>query len=359
MHIAGLEDILDCSSGKPQDDQWSFYSYQLYLRPGLLQLSCKCAIMAKYDRIKFNPAILYNPAVKALVLIAHLRNLEWHCLRAMLWSDTHIHVLTWFENMQGSKTLRPAGSALDRGVAYTHLQIHQDPANQSGQHPITWRGSCQKEMASQAMCSATQKLISTSNSRATRRRKFQGKKEPRNQRKKLRIECVQGHQPTEPSAVPSGGGVLVVAMWCAVMSSDLASRWGEIRWLVARCHVVRRDVMWWDVMSWCHVVWCCIMPCDVTGCDVVPCDVVSCHFMRRHVMRTWCDVTWCDTMWCDVMWCDDALGPDAVRPDGMQLDRMWCYVVVMQFVCAIWVLHEVVLCDATWLCDMVWEDDAL
>ena len=60
-------------------------------------------------------------------------------------------------------------------------------------------------------------------SRASRERKFQ-KKKTMNQRKNFPIECAPGDQPArcphrvfcvnEPSAVPSGGGVLVVGVLC-------------------------------------------------------------------------------------------------------------------------------------------------
>ena len=70
----------------------------------------------------------------------------------------------------------------------------------------------------------------TSSSRASRGRKFQVEKhikKPISQRKNLPMECAQGHQPVrcpnrvccvhQPSAVPPGVGVLVVASCVSVL----------------------------------------------------------------------------------------------------------------------------------------------
>ena len=152
------------------------------------------------------------------------------------------------------------------------------------------------------------------------------------------IFCV--HQ---PAAVPSVGGVLVVAgcvsvvvtggavMWCGMMSCGwLRSAmkkcgwlWGGARWGnvgdVMSCHV-----MICDVMS-CGVMWCGVMSCDVMWCNVMWCDVkcVICDVMCEAI----CDVMWCAVMWCAMMW-SDAMGWDVTC--------MWCV--------------------AMWMCDVVnWE----
>ena len=119
-----------------------------------------------------------------------------------------------------------------------------------------------------------------------------------------RMFCV--HQPL---AVPSGGGVLVVAgcvsvlcwwwwcdmlpchvVWCHVFRSEVT--WGRAMWLVARWHVVMWclscNVMWCDMM-WCHVMWCDVM-----------------WWMR------WCNGMRCSLKWCDVMWLCDVLNWEEV-----------------------------------------------
>ena len=74
------------------------------------------------------------------------------------------------------------------------------------------------------------KFISKSSSRASQVRKFPGKRTYKPKKEFAYIECAQGHQPVrcpnrivcvrQPSAVPSGGGVLVVSSCVSV-----ARRW--------------------------------------------------------------------------------------------------------------------------------------
>ena len=166
------------------------------------------------------------------------------------------------------------------------------------------------------------------------RRTFQAERNFISQRKNLLIQFVHGHQSVrcpnrafcvhQPSAVPSVGGVFVVAgcvcavcwrWWCDVMWCDVM--WYDVTWLAARWdegNVVGCAVTWWGG----NVVRCemsrHVMPCDVTSCDVVTCHVwwcgvMSCHVISRHVI------------WRDVMWRCQGTG---------------CYAVVMRCACAMW-----------------------
>ena len=131
--------------------------------------------------------------------------------------------------------------------------------------------------------------------------RWKNTKKPISQRKNLPMECAQGHQPVrcpnrvccvhQPSAVPPGVGVLVVAgcvsvlcwwwwcdvVWCRVFGFEVP--WALAVWLVARC----------------HLIWCCSMLCDVMWCHVMSCDVMW--------WGVWCDVMKWDGMLCDVMVC--------------------------------------------------------
>ena len=132
-----------------------------------------------------------------------------------------------------------------------------------------------------------------------------------------RVLCV--HQ---PSAVPSAGGVLVVAAcvfveyrwwWCFVWWS------GTWLWLVLRGYV-----RWGSVLS-------CEMSCHVLSIDVM-CFFVLCH-VTQYVMQ--CDVMWCGLMWWAFIWCE------VMQWDGMlwACDAMWLAVrsrCVIRSGCVMW-----------------------
>ena len=149
------------------------------------------------------------------------------------------------------------------------------------------------------------------------------------------VECAQGDQPVrcpnrvfcvhQPSAVPSGGSVLVVAgcvsvvcrwwwcnvrwcgTWCQVVGcmvrwSNVVSSWlvvrsRELRWScdVMWCHVTSFDVMW--LFVWCHA-----MSCDVLSCDKVPSAVKWCYARGWDVMSLWCDVVGCEVILHHIVW---------------------------------------------------------
>ena len=193
------------------------------------------------------------------------------------------------------------------------------------------------------------------------------------------IECAQGDQPVrcpnrvfcvhQPSVVPSGGGVLVVAGCVSVVCN--------VRWCGTWCHVVGCEVRWsnvagcevtwvghgsetaepqqdskpkglpmslrtggrlstfeppkskemdgwgWKLWPWfgwrgevmwlvarCHVMWCGVLSCHLMWWEFLW-GVMSragtwCHVMCSHVMR--CHLMWSDaTQWDGMIWACDAI----------------------------------------------------
>ena len=134
----------------------------------------------------------------------------------------------------------------------------------------------------------------------------------------------RGFCPQQPSAVPFGGGVLVVAgrvsavcrwwrcnaLWCVVH---------DVMWMAERCHVMSCHVVWCGVMS-CHLMWCDflrgVMSRDATRCHVIRCAlmwraVICCEVMRRNGMGPYELVMRCGLCVCiSVLLLDDFLRID-------------------------------------------------
>ena len=120
----------------------------------------------------------------------------------------------------------------------------------------------------------------------------------------------------QPSAFPSGGGVLVVAacvsvvvMRCAVMWRGMMS-WGWLRGEMKQCSWLWGDVRqcgWLRDVMWCHVKWSDVMSCHVVWSDVMSRDLMESDAKGWDVTFVmFCGWLWGHVMWCDVVvWCSE------------------------------------------------------